>query len=67
MCTGRRGIMGYNRGTRSSSGGWWRRNCKSLYNVRLVCSMLAIIPKFHLSLEVDDSLNVWSIDHILFP
>jgi hypothetical protein len=33
--------------------------------VRLVCSMLAIISKIHLSLVVDDPLNVWSIDHIL--
>jgi hypothetical protein len=29
--------------------------------------MLAIIPKLHLSLEVDDSLDVGCIDHILCP
>jgi hypothetical protein len=35
--------------------------------VWLVCSMLAVITKFHVSLVVDDPLNVWSIDHILGP
>jgi hypothetical protein len=52
----------------SSSGKWRRRrNYNSPYNMRLIRSMLAIIPKFHLSLEVDDSLNVGSIYHILCP
>jgi hypothetical protein len=40
---------------------------KRHYNVRLICSMLAIIPKFHISLEVNNPLDVWSVDHILFP
>jgi hypothetical protein len=58
--------MGYNRGTRSSSGGWRRRrNGRSPYNVALICSMLAIIPEFHISLEVNDPLDVWTINHIL--
>jgi hypothetical protein len=39
----------------------------SPYKVWLVCSMLAVITKFHVSLVVDDPLNVWSIDHILGP
>jgi hypothetical protein len=35
--------------------------------VRLIRSMLAIISKFYFCLEVDDALNVGSIDHILCP
>jgi hypothetical protein len=64
-CTGRRRIMGCNRGTRNNSGGWRRRNCRSPYKVRLICSMLPIIPEFHINLVVNDPLNVWSIYHIL--
>jgi hypothetical protein len=41
--TGRRRILGCNRGTHSSSDGWRRRNYRSSYNVRLICSMLTII------------------------
>jgi hypothetical protein len=59
--------MGCSRGTHNSNGGWRRRNCRSPYNVGLIRSMVAIIPKFHLSLDIDDSLNVGSIDHILCP
>jgi hypothetical protein len=29
--------------------------------------MLSIISKLHVSLVVDDPLNVWSIDHVLVP
>jgi hypothetical protein len=35
--------------------------------VGLISSMLAIIPKFYLSPDVDDSLDVGCIDHILCP
>jgi hypothetical protein len=44
-----------------------RRNGRSPNNVRLMSSMLAIIPKFHLNLVVDDPLDVGCIDHILCP
>jgi hypothetical protein len=71
-CTSKRrsmwGTMGYNRGTHSSNSGWRRRrNGRSPDNVRLISSMLAIIPKFQLSLVVDDPLDVGCIDHILCP
>jgi hypothetical protein len=33
-------------------------------NVRLISSMLSIISKLHVCLEVDNPLNIWSIDHI---
>jgi hypothetical protein len=36
-------------------------------DVRLICSMLAIIAKLHARLIVDDPLNVWSIYDILSP
>jgi hypothetical protein len=61
----RRGTMGCSRGTRSSNGWRRRRNDMSPDNVRLISSMLAIIPKFHLSYEVNDPLDVGCIDHIL--
>jgi hypothetical protein len=64
-CTDKRRIMSYSNDTRSHSGGWRRRHWKSSNNVRLVCSMLAIISKIHLSLVVDDSLDVGGINHIL--
>jgi hypothetical protein len=35
--------------------------------VRLIRSMLAIVSKFHFRLEVDDALNVGSINNILCP
>jgi hypothetical protein len=57
--------MSCSRGTRSSISGWRRRNGRSPDNVRLISSMLAIIPKFHLSLVVDDPLDVGCIDNIL--
>jgi hypothetical protein len=64
----RRGTMGCSRGTHSSSSMWRRRrNNRSPDDVRLISSMLAIISEFHLSLEVNDPLDVWSIDHILYP
>jgi hypothetical protein len=69
-CTGRRssrGTMGCSRGTHSSNGWRRRRNGRSPDNVRLISSMLAIIPKFHLSLEVNDPLDVGFIEHILRP
>jgi hypothetical protein len=44
-----------------------RRNGRSLDIVRLIRSMLTIIPKFYLNLEVDDPLDVGCIDHILCP
>jgi hypothetical protein len=66
-CTGKRRILGYSRGTRSSSNEWRRRNCRCPYNVRLICSMLVIIPELYIGLVVNDPLNVWSIDHILCP
>jgi hypothetical protein len=60
--------MGYSRGTHSSNNGWRRRrNDRSPDDVRLIGSMLAIIPKFQLSLVVDDPLNVGCIYHILCP
>jgi hypothetical protein len=66
--TGRRRILGCSRGTHNSNNGWRRRrNCRSPYNVRLICSMLATINKLHIGLVVNDPLNVWSIDHILCP
>jgi hypothetical protein len=46
--------MGRNRGTHNSSSR--RRNDRSPNIARLISSMLAIIPKFHLSLEVNDPL-----------
>jgi hypothetical protein len=62
----RRGTMGSSRGTHNSSSMWRRRrNNRSPDDVRLIRSMLAIISKFHLSLEVNDPLDVRSIDHIL--
>jgi hypothetical protein len=64
---GRRRSRGCSRGTRSSGGGWRRRNCRSLNNVRLIGFMLSIISKLHACLVVDDPLNIWSIDHILGP
>jgi hypothetical protein len=36
-------------------------------DVRLICSMLAIMAKLHVRLIVDDPLNVWSIYGILSP
>jgi hypothetical protein len=59
--------MGCSRGTHNSN--MWRRRRKgrSPDNVRLIGSMLAIIPKFHLSLVVDDPLDVGCIDNILCP
>jgi hypothetical protein len=59
--------MACSRGTCSSSG--WRRsrNGRSPNNVRLISSMLDIIPKFHLGLEVNDPLDVGCINHILGP
>jgi hypothetical protein len=54
MPTGRRRILGCSRGTHSGSGGWRRRNGRSPYNVRLICSMLAIIHELHISLVVND-------------
>jgi hypothetical protein len=32
---------------------------------RLVCYMLAIITNLHLTVVVDDALDVWGINHIL--
>jgi hypothetical protein len=61
----KRVTRGCNRGTHSSSSGWRRRNGRSPDDVRLIRSMLAIIPKFHLSLDVDDYLNVGCINNIL--
>jgi hypothetical protein len=66
-CSGRWRIRGCNRGTHSRSSGWRRRDCRSSNYVRLIRSMLAIISKFYFCLEVDDALNVGSIDHILCP
>jgi hypothetical protein len=63
----RRGTMGCSRGTRSCCSGWRRRNGNIPDDVRLISSMLAIIPEFHLSLEVNDHLDVGCIDHILCP
>jgi hypothetical protein len=54
----RRGTMACSRGTHNSSRWRRRRNCRSMYNVRLICSILAIIPEFHISLVVNYSLNV---------
>jgi hypothetical protein len=52
--------------THSSSSGWRRRrNCRTLNDVRLISSMLAIIAKLHVWLIVDGPLNVWSIYGIL--
>jgi hypothetical protein len=66
--TGRRRILGCSRGTRSSNDGWRRRrNYRSPYNVRLICSMLAIINELHIGLVVNGPMNIWSIDHILCP
>jgi hypothetical protein len=59
------GTMGCSRGTHSSSGWRKRRNGRSPDDVRLIGSMLAIIPEFHLSLEVNNPLDVGCIDHIL--
>jgi hypothetical protein len=59
--------MCYSRGTHSSSDGWRRRNYRSSNYVRLIRSMLAIVSKFHFRLEVDDALNVGSINNILCP
>jgi hypothetical protein len=67
MCTGRRRILGCSRGTRSNSRWRRRRNYKSPDNVRLIYSMLTIIPELYIGLAVNDPLNVWSIDHILCP
>jgi hypothetical protein len=67
MGCSRRGTMGCSRGTRNSSGWRRRRNGRSPDNVRLISSMLTIIPKFYLSLVVDDPLDVGCIDNILCP
>jgi hypothetical protein len=66
-CTGRRRSRGCSWRTCGISGGWRRRNCWSLNNVRLICSMLAIITKLHVYFVVDVPLNEWSIYSIHGP
>jgi hypothetical protein len=59
--------MGCRRGTHSSNNRWRRRrNDMSPDNVRLIRSMLSIISKFHLSLEVNHILGpmVQHVQHL---
>jgi hypothetical protein len=62
----RRRSRGYSRGTHSSGSGW-RRNCRSLNNVRLIGSVLSLIYKLHVCHIVDDPLNVCSLYGIPSP
>jgi hypothetical protein len=43
---------------------WRRRIHRASNNVGLISSMLPIISKVHVCLEVDNPLNIWSIGYI---